>query len=287
MVTAIFTTIALSINNRKNESPELISNSMAHIKAKTLSNEALNYSIKQVLDGHIPATQSEYLQVFSNFDVIDGTIDSIKYVMNASLDTLTIISYVSAQIAGKTSRYASTAKLLFQPGSSVEAFNCSKEVDMKGNAEIVGGLRENVSLNFNQTFGYTMAEMKARADNYLKNPKTQAGFSSLSGITYVELTGNKSLHLSGNWGGSGILIIDGNFKDTGRANFQGVIWASGGSFMMTGNSSVAGAVFVDTNDTVKLSGNTYVEYDETIVSPLINTGGGGGATTVQILSWDN
>lgn len=285
LFTVIITTLVVSINSRKEEAPEVVSQSLAHINAKSLSNEALKYGINQISNGNVPLTQTEYLQTFTNFDVIDGTIDSIKYEMNATADTITIISYVSSSFSGRRKLFASTAQLHVDQGSSLGAFNCSKEVTLKGNAEIVGDLNENMTMDFVATFGYTMAEMKAMADHYYKNPSTS--ISPITGITYVELTGNKSLHMSGNWTGDGILIVDGNFKDTGKADFDGVIWVEGGSFQMTGQSDVEGAIFVDTTDTVKLSGNSYVEYNETIVSNLITIPSGSSSNAIEILSWDN
>ncbi|MCF7793378.1 MAG: hypothetical protein K9N09_06465 [Candidatus Cloacimonetes bacterium] len=285
LLTVVIATIAVSINNRREESPEVVAKGLAHIKAKSLSNEALKYGINQISQGNIPLTQTEYLQTFTNFDVIDGTIDSIKYEMNSTADTITIISYVSSRFSGKRKLFASTAQIHLDTGSAIGAFNCSKEVTMKGNAEIVGDLNENITMNFVSTFEHTMAEMKAMADHYYKNPKTS--ISPITGITYVELTGNKSLHMSGNWSGDGILIVDGNFKDTGQADFDGVMWVEGGSFQMSGQSDVEGAIFVNTTDTVKLSGNSYVEYNETIVSSLITIPGGTSADTIETLSWDN
>jgi hypothetical protein len=285
LLTVIIATIAISINNRQQEAPERLSSGLAHINAKSLSNEALKYGINQIVKGKIPLTQSQYLQTFSDFEVIEGKIDSIKYEINSTADTITIVSYVSSEISGKNRSFASTAKIRIEQESSVKAFNCSKEVTLKGNAEIVGGLNENAPMNFAQTFGHSMAEMKTMADHYYKNPKTS--ISPITGITYVELTGNKSLHMSGHWSGDGILIVVGNFKDTGQADFEGVIWVEGGSFMMTGQSDVKGAIFVNTNDTVKLTGNAYVEYDEDIVSDLINTGGSTSSSSYKILSWDN
>jgi hypothetical protein len=285
LLTAVVTTISLTMNERKIESPEVVSQSLNHIRAKTLSNEALRYALNQIVSNKIPVDQILYSQTFHDFTVLEGQIDSIQYFRPTLSDTLSVTAFVSANFGGKIRTYSSTALFRIEHGASYKAINCSKEVTMQGNAQVVGGIEENVSLNFDQIFGKTMAEMKAVATYYYKNPKTS--ISPISGITYVELSKNKTLHMSGQWSGDGILIVEGNFKDTGRANFEGVIWAEGGSFAMSGQSNVSGAIFVNTSDTVKLSGHTFVEYNETIVSNLINVGGSGSSDELEILIWDN
>lgn len=287
MVTAIFATLSISINNRKVEAPELVSSSLSHIKAKNLSNEGLHYGIKQLIQGNISVNQTEFTLIFSNFFILDGTIDSIKYVMNATSDTLTITSFASAIISGKSKNYFSTALVRYSPGFFGKAFNCSKTVTLQGNAVINGGLEENASLDFTQTFGMSMADMKSAADHYYKNPKNK--ISPINGITYVELTGSNKLQMSGNWSGSGILIVDGNFKDTGQADFDGVIWVNNGYFQMTGQSEINGAVYVDTDpaDTVKMAGNAEVNYDQTIVTSLLGAQTTSSNTVLEVLSWDN
>ncbi|MFC1898057.1 hypothetical protein ACFLYJ_00635 [Candidatus Cloacimonadota bacterium] len=309
VVTAVFGTIGISINNRKVETPELVSTSLSHIKAKNLSNEGLHYAIKQINQGRInwdmdedddsngngngngnntvtTSSQNEILQVFSNFDVLLGTIDSIRYSMNSTQDTLTIISYASSMVNGEYKQFNSTAYARYTAGSTGKAFNCSKTVTMQGNAVINGGKEENAALDFTATFGMSMADMKSIADNYYKNPNNK--ISPINGITYVELTGTKKLQMSGNWSGSGILIVDGNFKDTGKADFDGVIWVDDGYFQMTGQSEINGAVYVNSNDTVKLAGNAEVNYDETIVTDLLGEQSAAStSTSVEIISWDN
>ncbi len=288
LVSAVFSTIALQINSRKVEAPELVINSMAHIKAKALSNEALNYSIKNLKDGRIQLDQNEFKQTFSNFTVLDGTIDSISYVMNFSADTLTITSYVTTDFSGLPRQHASVAKVAYITGKEGKAFNCSKTVSLKGNARIIGGLQENMNLNINKELGKNMNQFKSSADNYYKNPK--ANITPISGITYVELKGNKKLTLAaGWWQGSGLLIVDGNLNMAGIANFQGVIWVNNGSVQLTGNSNIKGSVYVDTqpNKTVKMAGNSTVKYDKTIVNKWIASSGTSGDEVIEIISWDN
>lgn len=287
LVTAVFATISISINTRETEAPELVSSSLSNIKAKNLSNEGLHYAIKQLVQGNVVPGQSDITLNYNNFNVLDGTIDSIKYVMNSTVDTLAITCYASAIISGKVKHYSSSALVRFSAGIAGKAFNCSKTVTIKGNGVINGGLEENATLDFAQTFGMSMADLKASADHYYKNPNTS--ISPINGITYVELTGSKSLHMSGRWTGSGILIVDGNFKDTGQADFDGVIWVNGGYFQMTGQSEINGAVYVDTDPskTVKLAGNAEVNYDKTIVTNLLGSQSSSTENVVEIISWDN
>ncbi|HPR17508.1 MAG TPA: hypothetical protein PLD62_04605, partial [Candidatus Cloacimonadota bacterium] len=229
-------------------------------------------------------SHSIFTQTFDDFQVLNGTIDSITYVMNTNLDTLTVTSYVTDLLGEVKIQHTSTAKLSCSAGTTLKAFLCADDVTLNGNAEIQGGLEEYATINFEEIFGKTMTEMKDSADHYYKNPNK---LSYLSGITYVEMTGNKSLKFNGNWSGSGILIIDGDIQTSGNCNFQGVLWVEQGSFQMTGNTYLRGIVFANTTEDVKLTGNTYIIYDEAIVNDLIGTPTSSSAFNLEILSWDN
>ena len=113
MLMAVFATIAVSVQSKSADITDLISSNMSEIKAKCLSNEALMYSIRQLNEGNLSISESSVSQAFSNFDVLDGTIDSIKYVMIGSGDTLKITSYVTANVNGKRTQYQSIAEILY------------------------------------------------------------------------------------------------------------------------------------------------------------------------------
>ena len=117
MLTAVFAAITVSLQDSSADIPELISSNMSEIKAKSLSNEALMYSIKKLSEGSLSVSSSELSQVFSGFNVLDGTIDSIKYVMAGTGDTLQITSYVTAKVNGELTQYKGFANILYSSGN--------------------------------------------------------------------------------------------------------------------------------------------------------------------------
>ncbi len=288
MVTAVFATILVSVQNKSGDVADLLSANMSEIKARSLSNEALMYSIKKLNEGSLSVGGSELTQTFSEFNVLDGTIDSIKYVMVGTGDTLQITSYVTANVSGKEAKYQGSAKILYSAGGNFgNAVTCSEVLNLVGNPTINGQLENNVDLNFENYFGMTMTQMKAIADNYYLNPPTN--ITPISGITYVELTGNNTLKMVGDWSGDGILIVDGNFETFGNSRFEGIVWIEGGSFYMRGNSWVDGTMFInsDPNQQTEMFGNCWFSYDEGIVQQLLSTYNITSSPTITIINWIN
>jgi cytoskeletal protein CcmA (bactofilin family) len=287
MLTAVFATIAVSVQSKSADIPDLISSNMSEIKAKGLSNEALMYSIRQLNEGNLSVSESSVSQTFSNFEVLDGTIDSIKYVMVGSGDTLKITSYVTANVNGKRTQYQSMAGILYTSASFDNAITCSKDLDIRGSSTIIGNVEENVDLDFETVFGMTMAQMRAIADNDYTNPPNNV--TPVNGITYIETTGNNKAHFTNHhWSGSGILIVDGEFHMTG-GTFDGIIWVEGGRFMMSGNGLVQGTIFINAepDEQTKVTGNCDVYYDEDIVQQLLSTYNIFSGPGITIISWDN
>ncbi len=287
MLTAVFATIAVSVQSKSADIPDLISSNMSEIKAKGLSNEALMYSIRQLNEGNLSVSESSVSQAFSNFNVLDGTIDSIKYVMVGSGDTLMITSYVTANVNGKRTQYQSMAGILYSSSSFDNAITCSKDLDIRGSSTIIGNVEENVDLDFETVFGMTMAQMRAIADNDYTNPPNNV--TPVNGITYIETTGNNKAHFTNHhWSGSGILIVDGEFHMTG-GTFDGIIWVEGGRFMMSGNGLVQGTIFInaDPDEQTKITGNCDVYYDEDIVQQLLSTYNISSGPEITIISWNN
>lgn len=287
MLTAVFATIAVSVQSKSADIPDLISSNMSEIKAKGLSNEALMYSIRQLNEGILSVSESSVSQTFSNFDVLDGTIDSIKYVMAGSGDTLRITSYVTVNFNGKRTQYQSMAGILYTSASFDNAITCSKDLDIRGSSTIIGNVEENVDLDFETVFGMTMAQMRAIADNDYTDPPNNV--TPINGITYIETTGNNKAHFTNHhWSGSGILIVDGEFHMTG-GTFDGIIWVEGGRFMMSGNGLVQGTIFINAepDEQTKVTGNCDVYYDEDIVQQLLSTYNISSGPGITIISWDN
>ncbi len=287
VLTAVFATIAVSIQSKSADIPDLISSNISEIKAKSLSNEALMYSIRQLNQGSLSVSQTGVSQIFSNFDVLDGTIDSIKYVMIGSGDTLKITSYVTADVNGKRTQYQSIAEILYTFASFDNAITCSKDLDVRGSSTIIGNVEENVDLDFASVFGMTMAQIRAIADNDYTDPPNNV--TPVNGITYIETTGNNKAHFTNHhWSGSGILIVDGEFHMTG-GTFDGIIWVEGGRFMISGNGLVQGTIFINSepDEQTKVTGNCDVYYDRDIIQQLLSTYNISSGPAITIISWNN
>jgi len=287
MLTAVFAAITVSLQDSSADIPELISSNMSEIKAKSLGNEALMYSIKKLSEGSLSVSSSELSQVFSGFNVLDGTIDSIKYVMAGTGDTLQITSYVTAKVNGELTQYKGFANILYSSGNFNNAITCSEILSVTGHSTVIGNIENEVDLDFETVFGMTMAQMRAIADNDYTNPPNNV--DPVNGITYIETTGNNKAHFTNHhWSGSGILIVDGEFHMTG-GTFDGIIWVEGGRFMISGNGLVRGTIFVnsDPEEQIKVTGNCDIYYDETIVQTLLSTYNIISGPTITIINWSN
>ncbi|MCK5050866.1 MAG: hypothetical protein KAS53_03960 [Candidatus Cloacimonetes bacterium] len=288
MFTVVFATIIVAVQDKSADIPELISSNMAEIKAKSLSNEALMYSIKKLIEGSLSVAGSDLSQPFTGFNVLDGTIDSIKYVMVGTGDTLQITSYVTANVNGKDSKYQGSAKIIYSSGNFNNVLTCSNELSVTGNSTVIGNVEDEVDdLDFETVFGMTMAQMRAIADNDYTNPPNNV--DPVNGITFIETTGNNKVHFTNHhWSGSGILIVDGEFDMTG-GTFDGIIWVEGGRFMITGNGLVRGSIFINSEpeEQNKVTGNCDIYYDETIVQTFLSTYNITSGPTINIINWNN
>ena len=283
----VFATIGISVKKRSAEIPDLITANMSEIKARSLSNEALIYSIRQLNTGNLCIGEPGVNQTFENFNVLDGTIDSIKYVMVGSGDTLIATSYVTANINGKQTQYQSTAEVLYNTTYFDNAITCSEDIDITGSSTVIGNVEENVDLDFETVFDMTIAQMRSIADNYYMNPPNNV--IPVNGITYIETTGNNQTQFTNrHWNGSGILIVNGEFLMTG-GTFEGIIWVESGRFIISGDGNVQGTIFINSEpgEQTEVTGNCDVFYDEDIVQQLLDTYNINSGLEIKILSWKN
>ena len=284
LVTVIFTGIIISLQNKSTLIPSLVTSNMEEIKARSLSNEALIYGIKQLSKGNLSVSETEMKQEFSNFDVIDGTIDSIKYVISSE-DTIRITSYVTAKIygeEGEKTQYKSTAEVYYKDSNYFEnIITSSHGLKRTGHSYIEGNIEKNVVLDFEEVFGISMADIRLIADyDYNKKNKFGNKNNTVAGITYIE--GN--VNVSNKLNGSGILIVDGNFKMPSWSEFEGILWVTG-DLKIAAHAKVTGSIFI--------LGNPHVTawcrliYDRDIVQDLLANYNISSSSIVKILSWDN
>lgn len=134
------------------------------------------------------------------------------------------------------------------------------------------------NINSRDMFGYELSEISAIATHY-----TDSNFpGAVSGVTWVDVTGGGSLHLSGNTAGSGILIINGNTDIQGTYDFSGIIYVLGtfvaarGDFTAQGSVVVANAAGVD-----DVSGSAEFRFNATAIQIAI----GNLPAKKEIVSW--
>ena len=264
VIGAIFVLIILSVQDRTDEIPELASSNLAELQAKALCYEAIVYGMRNLNDGTVTLTAGETTQTYTNFAIMEGTIDSIQYNSNTSNDTIEIVSYAGYQNAGETIQHKSSALVCWVPTYAQSAVSANGGIEVGGSADITGDINENSDppLSFEALFGMTKAEMEAIADNhFIDPPNNPAGFENITWVSFANEGGELKVTTTA-WEGSGILIVDGDAQFSG-GSFNGIMWITGTLFI-NGNNGFNGAVYVEGGiqyeDTLIL-GNCQIAYD--------------------------
>ncbi len=136
---------------------------------------------------------------------------------------------------------------------------------------------------FNNLFGFSKSEMKAISQaqgTYLSG--NFGNTINASGVTWVDVNLGETLDIQ-HLNGSGIVIINGNFKVNGVPSdgFNGILYIVG-QLQTLGNSTVNGTVFVESSAEVgaDLTGSSLITYNSTEISSALL-----GVATKSIASW--
>ena len=256
VIGSIFILIILSVQDRTADIPELLSSNLTEIQAKALCREALIYGMKEINDDTITLSEGSTTQTFINFEVLEGTIDSIQYISNAAIDTIKIISYASYQNANNTYQHKSSALVSWVPVNVQAAISSNSSIEVSGSATVNGSLVQNSDppLSFEEVFsGVTKAQMEAMADTVLTYPGNNPACLDSLGIIWI----NGDLKVTNDsWDESGILVVTGDASFQG-GSFSGIMWIIGDLFI-NGNNGFDGAIYVE--------GGIEIEGDPLIVS---------------------
>lgn len=267
VIGSIFVLIILSVQDRTDEVPELLSSNLAELQAKALCREALVYGMNNISNGTVTLITGTNSQTFTNFDVMEGTIDSIQYISSVTNDTIEINSFASYLENDETFQHRSSALVCWVPTYAQAAMTSNGDIDVGGSADITGDLVTNSDpqLSFEDLFGMTKAQMEAIADTVLVDPPNNPeGIEGISWISFEESDGALMV-TTANWEGSGILVVNGDAHFAG-GSFEGIMWITGTLFI-NGNNGFDGAIYVeggieyqDVEETTVL-GNCQITYD--------------------------
>jgi hypothetical protein len=249
LMVIVITSIILQSNYRKTSeiTPELFTN--YHSKqARNLATYALNYGIQQLVAGNV---ESLPFSSTTAINVTDGTINQIQYAAVEGEDDIIV---VSAQItwngdASNPITYQSSAIFKYVEGNSGSPWSdiFERVTVLKGDWEfgnphcgfdcVTGEPMRNVrDLVFQNIFGITLAEFRARADAWPagRNPHFTGGLYYKRGD--VDIQGNpKDL-------GNGIVVVEGDWSQQSGTNFQGILIVIGHTNIQTPHEDFQGTV---------------------------------------------
>lgn len=288
IVAAVITVILLSVQDKTDEVPELSSSNIAELQAKALCHEAIVYGMRNINEGTITLTAGENTQTYANFEVMDGTIDSIQFISNTTNDTIEIISYAGYQNANETIQHKSSALVCWVPTHAQGAMYANGAIEVGGSADITGNLYENCDppLDFEDFFGITKAEMDAIADNHFEDPPNNPeGFEDITWVSFANEGGSLKV-TTADWAGSGILIIDGDAHFSG-GSFEGIMWITGTLFI-NGNNGFNGAIYCEGGiqyEDVTVLGNCQIAYDWGAILAAFNDAFLTLEYELKIISW--
>ena len=282
----LFTIISLTMWEKKENIPEEISQNLAEIHAGSLSEEALNFGIKKLKDGSINLDNDESVLRFTDFNVMNGTIDSIQF-SQSSADTILIRTHVSYQVNNEIVHRRSSALINYIPSQITSAIAANGAISIRGNALVEGEVEQNCTppIDFEEILGLSKSEVRSMATNYYIDPPNNQ--MPVNTITWVDIVFSDDFHASNfSWNGSGLFIIDGDATFTG-GTFYGVVWVTG-TLKLSGNIEIAGAMYAeggtDIDDTV-ITGRSEIIFNAAAVAEAIEISNLPVEPVFEMTSW--
>ncbi len=263
-LTFVFVGVVISLEKGGSESAESIASNIYNKNAEYLGSYALQWGIKQVTD---EVVTDDLIQEFDDFNVLDGKINRLEWDFNWN-DQSGLIKLVAnvewnegrKTFAHQSSAIIESAKLSDRIPNAIET---GGGLEVKGSAVIEGDIETYSEINFEDIFGITKEEMKAKAINIYKNPGNNP--YPVNGITWIE----GDVHFTSSATGmSGLLIINGYCNWSG-ADFDGILYVIGQlETDIEGNSVINGAILLEGSGFIR--GNTMVKYDASIINSVNN-----------------
>jgi Tfp pilus assembly protein PilX len=187
------------------------------------------------------------------------------------------------------------------PGLIQYAVDTTGSLDISGSAKTVPPelSHQGSNLDFDEVFGMSEDAVKALAVKaasegngyvYTDPPTNQL---PVDGITWIELTGSNKFNISGQWSGTGLLIVNGNGSNvaleitgSGNMTFTGMIWVIG-KVKIAGKATITGAIFAESMTGIEseVTGNSTISFSIPAVEGAFGLLGGGSAVGLDVLSW--
>lgn len=162
------------------------------------------------------------------------------------------------------------------PGLIEYSIDTTGELHIGGSAKTVppASSHQGSNLDFDEVFGMSEDAVKALAVKaaaegkgyvYTDPPTNQ---EPVNGITWIELTGSNKFNISGQWSGSGLLIVNGNGQNvaleitgSGDMTFTGMIWVIG-KIKIAGKAEITGAIFAESSTGIEsdVTGNSTISF---------------------------
>lgn len=230
---------------------------------------------------------------------VSGFVDDARYTYNAVPTQIGTTAYYNVVSTGTVtspsgrvvSRVVNVTMKLTAPSAANFQYGVettSNDLDYKAkcieNTENPANIAKIGSTQiFDNLFGISKAEMKAISQ--VQGTYLSGDFGNTinaSGVTWVDVTPGQTLNIQ-HLNGSGIVIINGNFKVNGvpTDGFNGILYIIG-QLQTLGNSAVYGTVFVESSAAIgaDLTGSSLISYNSTnIANALISV------ATKSIVSW--
>jgi len=252
LLLAVVVGIVISSSKGGDKVPAIVTDDIAQFQARSLSNYALQYGIRQLLQGNVTFLDSTRgtINNFVQLNVLDGTIDSIIYEPIAD-GTIRVDSYVSyIELESQVSHHGYARFGFFTDDGAVlnitAAIVTGGSITVKAKAVISGIVVEDSTFDFEGVFGMTEQEVKDECisrGSYIETPANNEPMPD--SLTWM----NNDLKIQSFWSGSGILVINGDLVAQAHIDFDGILVVFG-ELTVGAQSDITGAVYVIGDATV-------------------------------------
>ncbi|MCK4914215.1 MAG: hypothetical protein KAS69_06450 [Planctomycetes bacterium] len=201
-----------------------------------------------------------YLPVMPPTNPLTGTLGSGDY----SVTITPVSAYRWTVESTGTAANTTTRNVRVTVGANATTvMMTSGELRIQGAADVNGVYEDNTTPNFEEVFGVTKTEMRDYATYDYTNPPHNE--TPVEQITWIDDNNQFKITKTGNWVGSGIMVINGDLDMAGGV-FDGVIWVIGELFI-SGNIEVNGSIFVEGDITVdtRVTGTANINFDQAAI----------------------